>query len=115
MSIAVEQFGHVTQLTLDRPDAANAISIEMAQAIAEAIDAFAADTNARVLVVTGAGERSFCAGGDLAQLLEVTGHAQADRAGPLGFARLEPDRKSTRLNSSHVAISYAVFCLKKKK
>src|SRR5690625_5764816 len=30
------------------------------------------------------------------------------RAGPLG------DRKSTRLNSSHVAISYAVFCLKKK-
>src|SRR5690625_5468111 len=27
---------------------------------------------------------------------------------------VEPDRKSTRLNSSHVAISYAVFCLKKK-
>src|SRR5207253_9028794 len=30
-------------------------------------------------------------------------------------ARPRPDRKSTRLNSSHVAISYAVFCLKKKK
>src|SRR5690625_5863600 len=30
-------------------------------------------------------------------------------------AELEEDRKSTRLNSSHVAISYAVFCLKKKK
>src|SRR5207253_3889017 len=30
-------------------------------------------------------------------------------------AQLTPDRKSTRLNSSHVAISYAVFCLKKKK
>src|SRR5439155_20053143 len=29
-------------------------------------------------------------------------------------ARRRPDRKSTRLNSSHVAISYAVFCLKKK-
>src|SRR3989442_4505775 len=28
---------------------------------------------------------------------------------------VEPDRKSTRLNSSHVRISYAVFCLKKKK
>src|SRR5699024_12227644 len=28
---------------------------------------------------------------------------------------LETDRKSTRLNSSHVSISYAVFCLKKKK
>src|SRR5437868_7928743 len=29
--------------------------------------------------------------------------------------RCRPDRKSTRLNSSHVSISYAVFCLKKKK
>src|SRR5437868_11782959 len=28
---------------------------------------------------------------------------------------VRPDRKSTRLNSSHVSISYAVFCLKKKK
>src|SRR5690625_2715306 len=32
-----------------------------------------------------------------------------------GFAAKEADRKSTRLNSSHVAISYAVFCLKKKR
>src|SRR2546430_15151105 len=31
------------------------------------------------------------------------------------FARPTPDRKSTRLNSSHSQISYAVFCLKKKK
>src|SRR5438874_7603765 len=36
---------------------------------------------------------------------------------PLGFSRSSraADRKSTRLNSSHVEISYAVFCLKKKK
>src|SRR5437868_13177660 len=32
-----------------------------------------------------------------------------------GAAAIEIDRKSTRLNSSHVSISYAVFCLKKKK
>src|SRR5690242_21626931 len=32
-----------------------------------------------------------------------------------GFYVLEGDRKSTRLNSSHMSISYAVFCLKKKK
>src|SRR2546422_8168538 len=39
------------------------------------------------------------------------------RADPLGdvFAGLVSDRKSTRLNSSHGYISYAVFCLKKKK
>src|SRR5439155_6154411 len=41
--------------------------------------------------------------------LEAAAHKQ-------GFSSLsEIDRKSTRLNSSHVAISYAVFCLKKKK
>src|SRR5256885_11949094 len=33
---------------------------------------------------------------------------------PLGY-RVAGDRKSTRLNSSHLVISYAVFCLKKKK
>src|ERR1022692_1038447 len=34
--------------------------------------------------------------------------------GPNNSRRLTPDRKSTRLNSSHLVISYAVFCLKKK-
>src|SRR5436190_17957171 len=42
-----------------------------------------------------------------------------DRDGPARVARVERrdvgDRKSTRLNSSHTVISYAVFCLKKKK
>src|SRR5436305_9826499 len=38
----------------------------------------------------------------------------ADEAGRQGFAHGPGDRKSTRLNSSHVRISYAVFCLKKK-
>src|SRR3712207_8589756 len=58
-------------------------------------------------------------GGDLVehlllQRLDVLGSAaEADREGVLlpGPAR---DRKSTRLNSSHANISYAVFCLKKK-
>src|SRR5690606_41760843 len=41
----------------------------------------------------------------------------AHRVGQVGLAhhRVLEDRKSTRLNSSHVKISYAVFCLKKKK
>src|SRR5207245_6856333 len=35
--------------------------------------------------------------------------------GAIGVSESNPDRKSTRLNSSHGSISYAVFCLKKKK
>src|SRR3712207_9127915 len=47
-------------------------------------------------------------------------HRQGQGAGPLrvrreGLGRRHQDRKSTRLNSSHANISYAVFCLKKKK
>src|SRR5256885_12698397 len=41
---------------------------------------------------------------------DLRGDARDDRARPRG-----EDRKSTRLNSSHLVISYAVFCLKKKK
>ena len=33
----------------------------------------------------------------------------------VGYGLIARDRKSTRLNSSHITISYAVFCLKKKK
>src|SRR5439155_25718986 len=41
---------------------------------------------------------------------------QVERLGEIQIGEvMEQDRKSTRLNSSHVAISYAVFCLKKKK
>src|SRR5207245_7183347 len=39
----------------------------------------------------------------------------SDRMRCKPILRIEPDRKSTRLNSSHGSISYAVFCLKKKK
>src|SRR5436309_12562762 len=45
--------------------------------------------------------------GALARELAVTGHVR--------FRGRQRDRKSTRLNCSHVKISYAVFCLKKKK
>src|SRR5260221_7264236 len=57
----------------------------------------------------------------LRQRLQRDALAGAGRAGdqamPVGERRKQPqlDRKSTRLNSSHTVISYAVFCLKKKK
>src|SRR2546429_5358651 len=57
---------------------------------------------------------------DRIELAPLVGHrgdravrGRAEGAEPLG--RAEEDRKSTRLNSSHGYISYAVFCLKKKK
>src|SRR2546430_12147356 len=46
---------------------------------------------------------------------ELAGRLLLQRRGGEGRGRIAADRKSTRLNSSHSQISYAVFCLKKKK
>src|SRR2546427_7578185 len=50
-----------------------------------------------------------------AALLARLGRAHPRRAGEHALSIAPADRKSTRLNSSHSQISYAVFCLKKKK
>src|SRR2546430_11239593 len=52
--------------------------------------------------------------GNSAPVLCFAGHTDVVPTGPLEEWRTDPlDRKSTRLNSSHSQISYAVFCLKK--
>src|SRR5690625_6876542 len=51
----------------------------------------------------------------LAKIADGPGGAGADAFISYLMSTEVQDRKSTRLNSSHVAISYAVFCLKKKK
>src|SRR5690606_42067248 len=58
-------------------------------------------------------EASIDPGGPLVSTVTVTNHG--DDALSAGSVSLEVDRKSTRLNSSHVKTSYAVFCVKKKK
>src|SRR5437899_9165533 len=53
----------------------------------------------------------------LIKILDLADEFQKDFSLTAGekYGENEPDRKSTRLNSSHLGISYAVFCLKKKK
>src|SRR5258705_5973921 len=52
---------------------------------------------------------------DLLDLVRIHGQATAGEVALALLGDDERDRKSTRLNSSHLGISYAVFCLKKKK
>src|SRR2546427_4731830 len=61
----------------------------------------------------GTGGRAHAAVGERRGRLHRPPGAGGPERGPRG--RLDQDRKSTRLNSSHSQISYAVFCLKKKK
>src|SRR5437899_7660720 len=62
--------GHVATITLDRPDKLNAWTRTMDAEVREAMRQAAADGNARVIVLTGAG-RGFCAGGDMSLLQSV--------------------------------------------
>ena len=90
--LLVEQRGAVTLMTLNRPDAHNSITAGMAVGLAEGIDAFAADDSARVLVITGAGDTAFCSGANLKDVGELMRHAHTERAGPIGFAKLDPGK-----------------------
>src|SRR2546423_12295748 len=62
--IAYEVSDGVLTLTLDRPDALNAVTMSMVDELLDAFDRSDADDDVRVVVVTGRG-RAFCAGADL--------------------------------------------------
>ena len=63
--VKVERDGHLTLITLDRPDVLNALHPPAHHELAEVFDSFAADPEQWVAIVTGSGKRAFCAGNDL--------------------------------------------------
>ena len=63
--ITISRAGPVTTVTLNRPEVMNAINVEMHAELQIAFDEFAQDPDQWVCVVTGAGDRAFCAGPDL--------------------------------------------------
>jgi crotonobetainyl-CoA hydratase len=82
--IRVDREGHVTIITLNRPDVMNALHSPAHFEMHEALDAFAADPEQWVGIITGAGERAFSAGNDLKH--QATGGEM--RSPPTGFAGL---------------------------
>src|ERR1700745_2396109 len=83
-TLVYEHTGHVVTLTYNRPEQHNAINQAMNEELQHAWQRFRDDDDAFVLVITGAGERAFCAGWDLqdaANLAEI-GDYDACRVGP---------------------------------
>lgn len=88
--VLVERRGPVTVITLNRPKARNAVNLAMAKALERAVDAFEADPNAQVAVLTGAGG-SFCSGMDLKAA--ARGEFPVTEArGPLGITAKPPSK-----------------------
>jgi enoyl-CoA hydratase len=84
--VRYERIGPAALITIDRPERRNAVDGATAAALLEAYERFAADDEARVMVLTGAGEEAFCAGADLKALDTLDPDAAA---GPMGFTRLQ--------------------------
>lgn len=66
--ILSEKRGHIGLLTINRPKTLNALDVPTLRIFESAFEAMEADPEIRVIVLTGAGERAFVAGGDIADL-----------------------------------------------
>ncbi len=82
--LLVEHADGVATLTLNRPRAMNALSSELRRHLLEVFEALAADDSVRVVILTGAGDRAFCAGLDLKELAGEPGAAADDAARAAG-------------------------------
>ena len=82
--IRVERDGRITLITIDRPQARNALTPEMHQALAQAFDAFAADPEQWVAIITGAGDKAFSAGSDLKRVASDGATRQSPWSGGYG-------------------------------
>ena len=89
--VRYERVGAAAVLTIDRPHRRNAVDGPTAERLLEGVEAFEADDGARVLVLTGAGGISFCAGADLKALDTYAGRLDLPD-GPMGFTRRTPSK-----------------------
>ncbi len=69
--LIVDIKGGIALVTLNRPHAFNALTLDMVRAVAAHLHSWATDPDIRAVVVQGAGEKAFCAGGDIRKLYEA--------------------------------------------
>ena len=81
--ISVERDGGTAIVTVDRPEAMNALDVEHLESLRESLAGLAEDDSARVVVLTGAGEKAFVAGADI-KYMQGLGVLEARRWGQLG-------------------------------
>jgi enoyl-CoA hydratase len=97
MAIDVERLGATALVTVNRPEALNALDVDHLRTLREKLEELADDDSARVVVLTGAGDRAFIAGADI-KYMQALSVLQAREWGDLGHATallLETMRKPT--------------------
>jgi enoyl-CoA hydratase len=89
--VIYERRGVAAVVTIDRQKRRNAVDGPTADLLHDAFMRFEADDEARVMVLTGAGDEAFCAGADL-KAIDTLGPRLDSAAGPLGLTRLTPSK-----------------------
>ncbi len=85
-TVIAEQYDHVLLVTLNRPEARNAVNLDLTIGVGEALD-FAEDSaDIWVVILTGAGDKSFCAGADLKAAAAGEFASDDERLARWGFA-----------------------------
>src|SRR5688500_14533545 len=67
----LEPQGDIAILRINRPEALNAMNVDVISELSKMIDILAADDSIKVVIVTGAGERLFCAGADISYMVNI--------------------------------------------
>ncbi|MEO5337829.1 MAG: enoyl-CoA hydratase/isomerase family protein [Magnetospirillum sp. WYHS-4] len=94
----------VGRAVLDRPQALNALSMAMYRGLAEAFRDWEADPEVRMVVVEGAGERAFCAGGDIRVLWDARASGDLDFMAEIFRLEYRLNRRVHRYAKPYVAL-----------
>ena len=77
-SVLAWREGRVGRITLNRPRALNALDITMIRAIAAALDEWRTEPSVHAVIINGAADRAFCAGGDIRAVREAAHAGRVD-------------------------------------
>ena len=110
-AILLERDGHVAAIRLNRPEKYNAINAEMSAELIECLDALEADDDVRVIVLTGAGEKAFCAGADMAEAVGTAGDSRRDAAGRAAIRLLRVRKPTIAAVNGYAYGGGAVFAI----
>ena len=69
--IQLEPQGEIAILRISRPEALNAMNIDVIAELSRTVDIVGADESIKVVIITGAGEKSFCAGADISYMVNI--------------------------------------------
>ncbi|MGE5782364.1 MAG: enoyl-CoA hydratase/isomerase family protein [Nitrososphaerales archaeon] len=69
--VLLEPMGEIAIIKINRPDALNSMNLDVIWELSKTIDIVGADESIKAVIITGSGERSFCAGADIAYMVNI--------------------------------------------